>query len=82
MLLAKPIPEEEKPIVRRSYANLLAATILHLSVALSIFVAGRFSLMPAAFDVYGIGNFAGDSKVYRLDAISLVRILTHQGTGA
>ncbi len=51
---------------------LLAASILHLTVALGIFLIGRFGVFPNTFDAHGIGiSFAIDSKSYRVEAADL-----------
>jgi hypothetical protein len=51
---------------------LLAATILHLTLVLGIFLVGRLGIFPNTFDAHGIGvSFAIDSKSYRVEAAKL-----------
>jgi hypothetical protein len=48
---------------------LLAATVLHVTFTLAIFVVGRLGILPNTFDEHGIGtSFAIDSKSYRIEA--------------
>lgn len=55
---------------------LLAAAILHLSLAILIALAGLFALLPNLFDENGIsGAFAFDSFLYRQKSIGLVDAL-------
>jgi hypothetical protein len=68
-------PDEN--MVRASFCRLLtAAGILHLTMSVLIYLAGRFRLIPGLFDTNGIsGGFAFDSFLYRDRAIKLVEIL-------
>jgi hypothetical protein len=61
---------------------ILLAALLHLILAVIIYVVGRFALLPGMFDAYGTGIFATDGYVYRLEAISLARLLTSRGIAA
>lgn len=56
-----------------------AAAALHLALAFVIYAVGRLALLPSMFDVHGTGVFATDGYVYRLEAISLARILSLNG---
>lgn len=62
---------------------IVAAIALHLTVAVIIFLAGRFALFPSAFDTNGIGiSFAPDVYNYRAQAVMLSEILTSDGATA
>ncbi|MGB7923968.1 MAG: hypothetical protein WCF57_12045 [Pyrinomonadaceae bacterium] len=50
-----------------------------MALALIVYGVGRLALLPAMFDTSGMGIFATDGYVYRLEAISLARILTREG---
>lgn len=65
-------------------ARLIAsAAVFHLLVTLTIYLIGRFALLPRVFDVNGTGMFfATDSFVYRAETISLTGILTRDGMAA
>lgn len=57
---------------------LLAATVLHISFTIGIFLVGRLGVLPNTFDEYGIGtSFAIDSKNYRIEAEDLADTLRH-----
>jgi hypothetical protein len=57
-----------------------AAALLHLVLTLTIYLIGRFALLPNVFDANGTGIFfATDGFVYRLESISMARILTGEG---
>jgi hypothetical protein len=56
-----------------------AAAALHLALAFVIYTVGRLALLPSMFDAHGTGIFATDGYIYRLEAISLARILTGSG---
>lgn len=58
---------------------LIAAAGLHLVTATTVFVVGRFSLMPSQFDSNGLGEFAHDSHKYQLDVIGLASKLRGEG---
>ena len=50
----------------------LAATVLHITFVIGIFLIGRFGIFPNTFDTHGIGtSFAIDSKSYRIEAEAL-----------
>src|SRR4051812_28479659 len=68
--------------IRPSARLLGAAATLHVALALIIYAVGRFSLLGGMFDAFGTGIFATDGQVYRLEAISLARILTGEGLAA
>lgn len=55
---------------------LLAATVLHITFTIGIFLVGRLGVLPNTFDEYGIGtSFAIDSKSYRIEAEDLADAL-------
>jgi hypothetical protein len=64
-------------MARASFCRLLlAAGILHLTISVLIYLAGRLRLIPGVFDSNGIsGGFAFDSFLYRDQAIKLVETL-------
>ena len=59
---------------------ILAAASLHLLLTTLIYLTGRFALWPQMFDPHGIGIlFAADCIGYRVESVSLIRTLFHQG---
>ena len=69
--------------VRPLSCYLIAAAVFHLFFTLTIYLIGRFALLPSMFDVNGTGIFfATDSFVYRAESISLTGILTRDGVAA
>ena len=54
-----------------------AAAVLHLALALMIYTVGKLALLPGMLNPFGI--FVMDGYVYRLEAISLARLLTREG---
>jgi putative peptidoglycan lipid II flippase len=78
-----PAGERIASISQTRPARLLTmAAALHLLLAVIIFVAGRFALLPNMFNAHGMGIFATDSYVYRLEAMALAKILTREGLAA
>lgn len=61
---------------------ILAAAVLHVSVTTSIFMTGRFGLMPGQFNQQGLGNFASDGLTYRSEVLELCAVLKTQGVRA
>jgi hypothetical protein len=55
------------------------AGCLHLAATTTVFIIGRFSLLPSQFDRSGFGAFASDSFFYQEDIISLTDKLKSQG---
>jgi hypothetical protein len=53
--------------------------LAHLAVALSIYLAGNFALLPGVFDGGGIASFASDSRVYQLQMSALEATLKQEG---
>jgi 4-amino-4-deoxy-L-arabinose transferase-like glycosyltransferase len=59
---------------------LIAALILHLTIAAATYLTGRLRLLPDTFDSNGIGtSFAIDSSVYREEIVQLVETLFQHG---
>jgi ABC-type multidrug transport system fused ATPase/permease subunit len=58
---------------------ILAAAILHVSVTLAVFMAGRYELFPSQISPSGIGRFAFDGFVYQDQVGELSNILKTQG---
>jgi hypothetical protein len=58
---------------------LLAAAVLHVSVAAAVFMIGNRGLMPGQFDEKGLGTFASDGFVYQTEALELRDVLKNQG---
>jgi hypothetical protein len=55
---------------------LVAAALLHLSLAVAVTVAGRYRLLPNDFDAQGIGiSFAADSVGYLNECVALEQML-------
>ena len=62
---------------------LLAAALLHVTLALGLFWAGRMQLAPGFIDRDGIiASFAFDSYEYQRDAMRLVEVLRQHGVAA
>jgi len=59
---------------------LIAALILHLTLAVTVHLTGRLELLPDTFDKMGIGiSFAIDSTIYREEIIRLVETMFEHG---
>ncbi|MDT5271661.1 MAG: hypothetical protein QOH49_3847 [Acidobacteriota bacterium] len=76
--------ERVRTICRRRplRAVIIAAALLHLTLATAIFVAGRAQLIPSQFDAHGIGSFAPDSGFYLPQVEALADVLRHEGPAA
>ncbi|MDT4898898.1 MAG: hypothetical protein QOH25_3975 [Acidobacteriota bacterium] len=62
---------------------LIAALVLHLTIAVATNVIGRLRLLPDTFDTNGIGvGFAIDSESYRREIVGLVETFSQRGLGA
>lgn len=62
---------------------LLAAAVLHLTLALGLFAAGRTQVAPNFIDRDGIvASFAFDTYEYQRDAIRLLEVLQQRGVAA
>lgn len=76
---SKEVFRSNKP-GRRNSIYLLLAAAWHLLITISIYLTGRFALWPQMFDSNGIGlPFAADCLGYRIEAISFIRVLSHEG---
>ena len=70
-------------ITRNNTKLLLAAAVLHITLALGLFWAGRMQLAPGFIDRDGIvASFAFDSFEYQRDALRLVEVLRQRGVTA
>lgn len=58
---------------------LLVAAGLHLATTTSLFMIGRFGLMPSQFDNHGLGKFASDGFLYHGDIVSLCDKMKNEG---
>ena len=59
----------------------LAATVLHITFVIGVFLIGRLEIFPNTFDRHGIGiSFAIDSKSYRIEAETLADSLRGNNT--
>jgi hypothetical protein len=63
-------------------AILLTAAALHLALTTTVFITGRFALMPSQFDAYGIGVFAHDGHFLQPEVEALADTLKHEGLTA
>src|SRR5438067_651063 len=61
---------------------LFVAALLHVAVSTTLFLIGRYGLMPSQFDRNGVGEFAHDGRVNQLDAIQLTSSLRNGGVRA
>ena len=73
------IREIKKALTRRPLYLLLAAALLHVSVAAAVFTVGKYQLMPAQFRADGLGEFASDCFPYQEEAADLVGVLKNRG---
>lgn len=58
---------------------LVLAAGLHLATTTSVFLVGRFQLMPSQFEKHGLGQFASDSIFYQGDVVLLTGKLRNEG---
>ncbi len=77
--MRKRIREIRKALTKRPLYLLLAAALLHISVAAAVLTVGKYQLMPAQFRANGLGEFASDCFPYQEEAAELVEVLKHQG---
>ncbi len=61
---------------------LVAAAILHVSVALTVFAIGRYQLFPSQIYPTGIGRFAADGIVYEDQILELSKIARSESVHA
>src|SRR6266481_7470828 len=61
---------------------LVAAAILHVSVALTVFAIGRYQLFPSQIYPTGIGRFAADGIVYEDQILELSKIARSESVRA
>jgi putative peptidoglycan lipid II flippase len=68
-------------ILRFRYV-ILAAAAWHVAVTTSVFLIGRFALVPGQFDQRGLGAFASDGFMYQNEIVQLCSTLRNQGPAA
>ena len=73
------IREIKKALTRRPLYLLLAAALLHVSVAAAVLTLGKYQLMPAQFRADGLGEFASDCFPYQEEVGDLVGVLKNSG---
>ncbi|HWS54986.1 MAG TPA: hypothetical protein VN228_12695, partial [Pyrinomonadaceae bacterium] len=61
---------------------MLLAACVHLAAATGAHLAGRWGLAGGAFDAGGVGSFASDGRVYRLQIVALEETLKREGAAA
>jgi hypothetical protein len=72
---------ENKTAFQLNHVRLIAlAIVLHLVVSTSIYLVGRFAVLPQIVSPHGI--IAADAYVYRREAMALVETLTQKGVSA
>src|SRR2546421_2490484 len=71
---------------RRRRVNLgfliVAAAVLHISVALTVFAIGKYQVFPSQIYPDGIGRFASDGISYEGQVVELSNILASEGVRA
>ena len=55
------IREIKRALTRRPHYLLVAAALLHISVAAAVLTVGKYQLMPAQFRANGVGEIASGS---------------------
>ena len=70
--------------IKRGRQRLIAgAVLIHLGLALAVFLIGRYAVLAALFDPHGTGlRFASDGIAYMSEVRALVDILTREGPSA
>jgi hypothetical protein len=58
---------------------ILPAAVWHVLVTTSVFLIGKFGLVPGQFDPKGLGNFASDGFAYRAEVVELCSVLKNEG---
>src|SRR5438105_1404721 len=61
---------------------LVAAAILHVSVALTVFAIGKYQLFPSQILPTGVGRFASDGIIYEGQIVELSKTLKSEGLRA
>src|SRR2546429_7978007 len=83
--MQKPARATSLPASRRRFNHgflIVAAAILHVSVALTVFAIGRYQLFPSQIYPTGIGRFAADGGVYEGQGVELSKIARGEGVRA
>ena len=70
--------------IKRGRQRLIAgAVLIHLGLALAVYLIGRYAVIAAFFDLQGTGlRFASDGIAYMSEVRTLVDILTREGPAA
>ena len=70
--------------IKRGRQRLVAgAVLIHLGLALAVYLIGRYAVLAALFDLQGTGlRFASDGIAYMSEVRALVEILTREGPSA
>ena len=76
------IPRLTTAVLSSTRRAIMAAAILHVLLAVSVFSVGRLGLFPPQFDRDGIGEFARDGKVFKEQADSLADALVEGKAGS
>jgi hypothetical protein len=71
-------------LIKRGRQRLIAgAVLIHLGLALAVYLIGRYAVLAALFDLQGTGlRFASDGIAYMSEVRALVDILTREGPSA
>src|SRR5258708_39143057 len=73
------IREIKKALTTRPLYLLLAAAVVHISVAAPVLTIGKHQLIPAQFRPDGLGEFASDCFPYQEQPADLVNVLKNSG---
>jgi putative peptidoglycan lipid II flippase len=79
MSMKKTIQKLKGNLKSRPVLFLVAAALLHISVATAVLTVGKYQLMPAQFRANGLGEFASDCFPYQEEAAELVEVLKNSG---
>lgn len=71
-------------LIKQGRQRLIAgAVLIHLGLALAVFLIGRYAVLAALFDLQGTGlRFASDGIAYMSEVRALVDLLTREGPSA
>ena len=67
---------------KSKFRLLILATILHVAVTTTVFIAGNRGLVPSQFSSNGLAAFASDGFLYQNEVVQLPDVLKHQGIRA
>src|SRR6266536_1493277 len=83
--MEKPVDAKSLCASRRRFNPgflIVAAAILHVSVALTVFAIGKSQLFPSQIYPTGIGRFASDGIIYEDQVVELSNIVRSEGVRA